>query len=235
MKTVISLDPQASQRAIEAATRTQAQIILESSEFPEATVNGFLISGDDKALLMEVTGRPASGLENSGNVRCVACLYAEQRYHFSTTILGIQRRGQSTLLAIGRPRAIGVIERRRFLRAKPAPSSQIRLAWSQSGADHTYRAPLLNISPDGVACRVEDTVAVLIEKHDPVGTSFDLPGRHQPFHLAATVMNKTPASEGYTILGLQFAQSADAAEQLAALRELLAHPVELKPTVEACV
>jgi hypothetical protein len=231
----MSLDQDASNQVVESATRTHAQVVLESPAFPGITLNGFLISGDDRALLMEITGHPLPSLKHALNAPCIARLYGEKRYEFSTTITDVPRWGRSALLAFARPRAIGLIERRRFLRAKLAPSSQVELVWNHSANSHSHRAPLLNISPDGLACRLDDDAAAAIGKDDPLKATFEIPGRGQPFSFHATVKNKTPASKGCTILGLQFVSTPEAAEQLSALREFLETPANVRPAVEACV
>jgi hypothetical protein len=235
MKVVIPLDQEASNQAIESGARTQAQIVLESPAFPSVTINGFLISGDDKALLMEITGHPLPSLEGVINIQCTAHLYGERRYEFATMITDIPRWGSSALLAFARPRVIGLVERRRFIRAKLAPSSQVLLAWSHAGISHAHRAPLLNISADGLACRLDDDTAAAIGKNDLLDATFQLGHDGDTFNLRAAVKNKTPASKGFTIFGLQFVSTPAVFGQLAALRDLLATPGNKTPTMEACV
>jgi hypothetical protein len=235
MKAVISLDQESSDHAIETATRTQAQVVLESPAFPSTTINGFLVSGDDKALLMEITGHPLPSIDGIVNAPWVATIYGEQRYTFSTRITDIPRWGRSGHLAFARPGVVGLIERRRFIRAKLAPSSQVRLVWHQSGIPHSHRASLLNISPDGLACRMDDDAAAAIGEDNPLEATFDIPGHGEPFVLQATIKNKTPASKGCTILGLQFVCTSEVADQLAVLKELLESPTNSRPRVEACI
>ena len=235
MKAVIPLDQETSNQAIEAAARTQAQIILESPAFPSVTINGFLISGDDKALLMEITGRPMPSLEGVINTHCTARLYGERRYEFPTMITDVPRWGRSALLAFARPKVLGLVERRQFLRAKLAPSSQVQLAWRHAGVSHSHRAPLLNISPDGLACRLENDIAAAIGTDDLLDTALQIGPHGERSSFQAAVKNKTPASKGFTVFGLQFVSTPEVAEQLAALRELLETPVNKTPTLETCL
>jgi hypothetical protein len=235
MKAVIPLDQEASNQAIEAAARTQAQIVLESLAFPSVTINGFLISGDDKALLMEITGHPMPSLEGVINAPCTARLYGERRYEFPTMITDVPRWGRSALVAFVRPRLIGLVERRRFIRARLSPSSQVQLAWRHSGVAHSHSAPLLNISPGGLACRLDGAIAATIGKNDLLDLTFEIGGQGECFSFQAAVKNKTPASEGFTILGLQFVPAPEAVEKLVALRELLETPAKKVPTLETCV
>ena len=82
---------------------------------------------------------------------------------------------------------------------------------------------------------MDDDAAAAIGKDDPLEATFEMPGCGEPFVLQATIKNKTPASKGCTILGLQFVSTAEAAGQLTALKELLENPTNSRPTVEACI
>ena len=59
MASAIKLSRDASTQTLDSAIRSQSPIVLESTAFPNVTINGFLISGNETTLLMEVTGRPA--------------------------------------------------------------------------------------------------------------------------------------------------------------------------------
>jgi hypothetical protein len=233
MRTVITLDAEASRQAIEAAIRTHAPVILESASFPEATVNGFLTSGDEKVLLVEVTGRPSVSFDLMVDAHCSARLYGERRYQFASTIFDVPHEGRSSSLVLARPRVIGLVERRRFPRASLAPSSEVTLGWPPKGSRHRHAAALLNISPDGLACRVEESVSSTVEQGDRIRTSFQLPNVEHTFCLDASIMNKTPASQGWTILGLQFVQAPAAADQLLRLRDAIEDPAAFKAAMEA--
>jgi hypothetical protein len=224
MTTSVKLDPESSREALDQAIRTQTQLVLESSAFQNTTINGFLISGDDTALLMEVTGQPTVPLDGLLNVRCEGRLYGERRYEFSTTVQAVPTWGNSRCLALSRPRTIGLFERRRFLRAKLAPSTRVRVEWHRDGVDHHYVAAMLNISPEGLACRVGNDVAHAFECGGTLRLEFSLPPRNKTMRLCGTVSNKTPASEGYTILGLHFEFRPEDADTAATLRELLGVP-----------
>jgi c-di-GMP-binding flagellar brake protein YcgR len=224
MNESITLDAPASQNALEWAIRTQAQVVLESAVLPNTTVNGSLISGDEQALLMEITGRPARDPNVLVDAAAQVQIYSDRRYSFATTITAAPHWGDTRGLAIDRPPILTVIDRRRFVRARLAPSSLVKVGWRHAGADHRRVATLLNISQDGLACRVEDPAALAIEVGDPLRAEFSLPGQHATFRLTATASNVTPAGGGATILGLQFTRSVETAKQLKVLRASLQHP-----------
>ncbi len=229
------LDRDASQRVIETATRTQSQVVLSGEAFIGTTINGFLISGDEATLLFEVTGHLPLPIESLIGVACEAQIFSEQRYAFPTTIDGAPRWGKSRALAISRPGVIAMIERRRFLRAKLAPSSRVNLEWQHGGVIHRHLAVMLNVSSDGIACRVDELSTKAIEAGNTLNVAFDLPGKGEPFHFEATVMNKIPGSDGCTIIGVQYVKSPDVSDQLDALREALNESSDVKPKAEAFV
>jgi hypothetical protein len=217
----ITLNADESQRSLESAIRTQAQVVLESSVIPHATINGCLISGDERALLMEITGRPARDPSALVNAIAHVQLYSDRRYGFSTTVTAVPQWGQTRALALDRPAVMTVIDRRRFVRARLAPSSHLKLEWRHATVDHRCIATLLNISTDGIACRVEGPAAPPIEVGDTMRTWFTMPGQDLAFDLSAAVSNVTPASGGSTILGLQFDRSTKTCSQIDRLRESL--------------
>ncbi len=229
------LDRDASQRVIETATRTQSQVVLSGEAFIGTTINGFLVSGDEATLLFEVTGHLPIPIDSLIGVPCEAQIFSEQRYAFPTTIDGAPRWGKSRALAISRPEVIAMIERRRFLRAQLAQSSRVDLEWPHGGVIHRHLAVMLNVSADGIACRVDELSAKAIEKGCTLTVSFDLPGSGESFHLQATVMNKIPGSDEYSIIGLQFARTPDIADQVDALRKALNESPEAQTQAEACV
>lgn len=232
MKTAVKLDHRNTQTVLDAAVRTQGQVVLESAAWGNITVNGFLISADDKALLMEVTGKPALKVNSLVGVKCGGQIYCDQRYLFNTSITAAPEWGKTRCLALARPDEISVLDRRRFARANLAPSSQVRLEWTRDGLARRYTAPLLNISPDGLSCRLDGAVAESIEIGDIVLTRFHLPGQEREFRLEVKILNITRAAEGRSIVGVQFSASQRYFETLSLLRRVLGgrntQPAELE-------
>ena len=232
MKTAVKLDARKTQEVLDAAVRTQGQIVLESAAWGNITVNGFLISADEKALLMEVTGKPALKVTSLVGVKCGGQIYCDQRYLLSTTVTAAPKWGDTCCLALARPDQVSVLDRRRFVRAKLAPSSQVRLEWTSDRLAHRYMAALLNISPDGLSCRLDGEVSESIELGDLLVARFNLPGQARQFVLEGKVLNLTGAAEGRTIVGVQFCPSQRYAEALDILRQVLGgrtvRPAELE-------
>ena len=232
MKTAVKLDAKTTQEVLEAVVRTQGQIVLECAAWGNITINGFLISSDDKALLMEVTGKPALKVTSLVGVKCGGQIYCDQRYLLNTKITAAPEWGDTRCLALSRPEFVSVLDRRRFARAQLAPSSQVKLEWTCDGLARRSVAALLNISPDGLSCRMDGVAADSIDLGDTVTARFNLPGQAREFLLEAKVLNLTSTGEGRTILGVQFARSQRFAPALATLRQTLcgrtAQPAELE-------
>ncbi len=232
MKQKHALDADASSRTLEGAIRTQSQVVLEFPAYPNQSVNGFLISGDQKAILLEITGRPSLNPADLVNATCHVRLYSDQRYEFASEVTAAPQWGETRSLALTRPATLNVLERRRFVRAKLAPSSKVTLEWMTNGESHRHTASLLNISADGLACRIEDAVAGALEGAASLRARFDLPGGARTFRLTADVSNRTPASGEHTILGLQFRRTPDQAPQLEALKESLGRYTDVNREAE---
>ncbi len=230
MKAKATLDGQTAGQVIESAVRTQAQLVIESASLSHGALNGFLISGDDKALLMEITGRPAHDSTRLVGVACQVQLFSDQRYCFASTITAAPHWGETRSLAIARPAVLTVLDRRRFVRAHLAPSSKVTIQWQGGGSSHRQVATLLNICSDGLACRLGDSAADAFCAGENLQASFELPFGTFTFDMPVAVSNKTPASKGFTIVGMQFVRTSNSAKQLGELREALAEsertPVE---------
>lgn len=232
MKAKITLDYESSYRAVETAVRTQAQVVLNFPAFPEHTLNGFLISGDQSALLMELTGKPTLNISDLLNTSCQVRIYSDQRYFFSAEIKGTPQWGDTRSIALSRPMALTVLDRRRFIRAQLAPSTRVSVEWTASDGFHRHSATLLNVSHDGMALRMDDDGAAAIRAEEQLVAVFEMPGQSKPFHLHATMANKTPATGGHSIVGLQFTRSPDQAAQLEALKQVLVHHGEVTDELE---
>lgn len=231
----VPLRRDASACALEAAIRTQAQIVVECPCLAGVTLNGFLVSGDEQALLVELTGRPSCDLATFVDRNCRVQIYADERYAAESRISGIPTWGTTRGLALERPAVLTVCDRRRSRRARLAPSSQVELEWQAAGKRHVHRATLLNISPEGLACRLEDIAATFIEPGRQIGLRFELPPQGRAFHLHAMITNKTPASVDHSILGMQFLRRPDDAVDLEALRILLNRTQESEHRSEVLV
>jgi len=103
-----------------------------------------------------------------------------------------------------------VAERRRFWRAALAESTRVELKPTTNDKPLSIQSDLLNISPDGIACRVagSDIDALLIG--EPVELSFTLSGTARACALTGVICNKTPTGSGENVIvGMQFVMRPD--------------------------
>ncbi len=232
MNWVTKIEPEKAREVLEQAIRTQAQVVLEIAAVQGATVNGFIVSGDDHTLLMEVTGRPSLAPTQLVEASCEARLYMEKRYSFPARIQLARKLGETVSLALSRPTVLGLVERRRFQRARLAPSSRVTLQWDQGGVAQRHIAVLLNVSVDGLACRLESGAVATLESQSVVRVQFALPGSDHRFDLPATICNRTAASAGHTVIGLHLQPGSEQAADVAELERLLKNPRPARESVE---
>ncbi len=113
-------------------------------------------------------------------------------------------------------------ERRRSRRRRLQKPSEVRLhglgdelGWHCAGA-------LLNVSNDGIACRIANKDAGALCIGQTIQAVFGL-GSSRTFELTARITNTTPAgTAGHRVLGLEFVEDAKSKAAQAALREAIA-------------
>lgn len=218
MRSTTKLSHEETMRTLAEAVGARSEIAIEPEATNDVTISGRLLSLDAEAMLIELTGQPPMALEKLVDSRCVGVIYHDRKYTVSTEITGVMQWGSSKALSLSRPQWLGVSNRRRFLRSKLAPSSTVSLEWKDSGTSHKQSVNLLNISADGMACRVSDSIAGLIDRRHRLQVSFELPDSGRTISLPAQITNKTPASEGCSILGFQFVTSTQDAASIRDLR-----------------
>lgn len=204
MRNLMKLGPEETSQTLKEAANARSEIVIEPESVEGATINGRIISCDKQVMLIEVTGRLPVPADKITGQRCGGFVYHDRKYTFASEIVDLPNWGETQAISIARPQWLGIPNRRRFLRSKLAPSSTVQLEWKDNGVSHRQSVNLLNISADGMACRVNDSVAGLIDRRHQLNVSFDLPDGERSISLSARVTNKTPASEGCSIIGLQF-------------------------------
>jgi len=98
------------------------------------------------------------------------------------------------------------VDRRRAARRNLHPSATVKLAlWPESRDEHAFMGALLNLSPMGLACRVEESWNDALAKNVPVQATFQVRPGAQRFEVVGRVVSSTPGAEpGYSIIGIEF-------------------------------
>jgi c-di-GMP-binding flagellar brake protein YcgR len=219
---VIDLDERESQTVVEAAAQGRAAIeIRPKSTVEREPIGGRLLESRADSLFLSVAEWSEAALPRS--IYCdVGLLLNGQQYLFSTSVLDVLDSMEGRRLEVTRPRVLQVLQRRRFVRADLAESAAVRVGPADAGRAPLCKGVLLNISCDGLACRMDCGDAKRFALNDVVRLSFSLRGGTEHFHGIAAVKNLTEGgTEGTVILGLQFDKSPAWAEQAARLRESL--------------
>ncbi len=223
MQYAIDISERQSRRVLEQGVRMQSQLLIEPVGIPERTILGFIASGDSDVLVAELTGPPHPWLRELVGRNAGVQLFQEERYLFNSKILGGPTWHEGEQITLQSPRVLQVMQRRRFWRAKLAPSSMVNLHWNtNSRALHT-NGPLLNVSSEGLACKLDAGAAQSIGIGGRVRAEFKIPQSSSIFRFEAVIRNCSPASDESWILGMEFLTDGDEAQSAAQqrLRDLL--------------
>ncbi len=117
-----------------------------------------------------------------------------ERFSFSTTVVSVE----GTLIVLRRPTALGARQRRRFWRADVRESGVVELA----RPDGLLRGAgdLLNVSPAGMACLLDDAVAGCFSVGERVVLGFGF-GDDEWWRVEAELRAKTVASDPRRVVG----------------------------------
>jgi hypothetical protein len=246
MRYAVTIPEKQTRELLRQAVRAHAQVLIEPTGEPERAIRGFLTSGDQEVLLIELSVRDAEGVGEMLGRCCDVQVFLGDRYLFHTRIVRGPQWHNGSQIALQTPQTLHACQRRRFWRAALASSSTVELTWStevSAGKQgrpvatagrpdrRTTRAALLNLSCAGLACKVDAEPAGSLPKGTPLSVTFVLPDSPQPFQFEAEVCNVTPATDGRCLVGVQFHVSAGSAEATRMRRRL--QDTLYRPSVEA--
>ena len=155
MQYAIEISERQSRRVLELAVRMQSQLLIEPVGIPERTVLGFVASGDPDVLVAELTGPAHPWLRELVGRNAGVQLFQDERYLFNSKILSGPTWHEGEQVTLESPGIVQVMQRRRFWRAKLAPSSPVSLRWTSNGRSLHTNGPLLNVSSEGLACKLD--------------------------------------------------------------------------------
>jgi len=223
MQYAIDISERQSRRVLEQGVRMQSQLLIEPVGIPERTVLGFIASGDVDVIIAELTGPPHPWLRELVGRNAGVQLFQEERYLFNSKIISGPTWHEGEQVTLQSPRVLQVMQRRRFWRAKLAPSSFVGLCWTSAGRRLHTNGPLLNVSSEGLACKLDAGAAQSIGVGGRVQAEFKIPQSPGTFQFDAVIRNCSPASDESWILGMEFLAEGDEEQTLAQqrLRDLL--------------
>jgi hypothetical protein len=219
---VVEIAPDSTVRVIEQAVRKNHPLKLEFSNhrdlddlagrFTEARRDALIVTVED--IRPDAAWRSAccEGSFSLGGVE----------YLFSSSVLDFSEPDRGAKIEIVRPETLHTWQRRRFMRATVADSSYVTLCAPGDFRQPLFEGKMLNVSEDGLACRVERASVDRYAIGERLGAQFALGATARPHRLNAVIKSKTPGgTEGTIILGIQFDTSAGADEERAGLAEAL--------------
>jgi len=207
MRFLFDLGLSQSNRVIEQAVRCRAKITLEPRSWPDHEALPVVVLGSDERLLrVETVAEHDLPLESLVGVHLDAQMTLGQTlYLFDSHLAEIDYDRTKAVLLLDRPKTLQVTQRRRFQRKALRPTCQVRLDPKPGGNGGPVSGELLNLSPDGMACRLVEEAAEPIPVGQRLHVAFCLQDAEPGFEFDAVLTNKSHAgSEGNFILGLAF-------------------------------
>ena len=173
---------------------------------------GLKVKNDPGVLLDNLIGVYAEGHIQMGDCR----------YLFSTHVIDVIPGDGYGTMVLARPLAVMVLQRRRFWRTRHAESSDIEIVYDTGTSRETLIGALCNISPGGLAVRLNTPQADGLLIGETIKTQFELPRLDHLFKFDAVLCNKTPGgSKESVIIGLQFTNLERCERPLMLLRSYL--------------
>jgi len=218
----VDLSEQATIRLLEVSKRRGASIRLEvkSAEI-ERVLHGRVVGTSQQGLMVQLDQESEEPVLPS--TCCDAALrYEGQDYMFASHLLAWDVDGDRVVLEVASPDVVCTWQRRRFVRATLADSARVYFSRPDEFEAILFDGAMLNVSPDGMACRVDVVDAGRQAVGEPLGVGFVLRPGQDVIALNATVKSKTPGgTPGTIILGVQFVKVDTHCGQHARLVEVL--------------
>lgn len=222
------LDSTASAAVIEQAVELRTTVrIFADSDLSVVLMEGALTNVTDEHLWVSVTRKNTS----SQAVNVLAMLQAEftlgkVSFVFDVTGLDEVPDCDDQSVQIPKPATVAVTERRRSRRRRLHDATDLMLTPIGCGSCEPIRAALLNVSPDGLACRVPETAFESIASDGLITASFALSARGPLIELIGRTVSRTEAgTSGHLVIGLEF-EKARQTKQRSLLRQALQDSVE---------
>lgn len=190
-------------RLLEAAIRCNARVQLLPTGEGDAPLSGQFVSADDQVLAV-VLDRPHAATGRLLGRYVQVHVTADPDFVFSTDVIDDGAAQEPRQIVLRQPASLELQQRRRLWRARLAPSSAVELTWTENRRRCNSAATLLNLSCDGMACRLAPGARHELPVGRMIEVQFALPSAEQRFRLRAVVRNAHALEDGCTLLGMQF-------------------------------
>ncbi len=223
-----AMSPGQTDAILNLAIDARATVEIGWSERIGDALAGTLAGGDDRSLhitipeIEELRTNAFEPLELE-----VTMMVAGGRYLFATRPLDPPPLSSCEVLLVARPTTLTVLERRRSRRRNLREPSTVVLHLPDERDAWQCAASILNVSADGLACRVENADAERIPVGRNVVTDFQVSVVDERFQMTGRVVNSTRAgTPGHVVLGVEFLTEEASHAQRTRLREALVGPMD---------
>lgn len=222
---VRDLDGETSADVLAKAIEQRARVYLRSCGDGSAAVCSATVVGEDHShLALELCHIEPSAREIlTTSVLQVSMEVDGVRYVFQTRCANQPSRPGSAVIHIFKPPTIARAERRRSPRRRLRRPTKVALR--DTGVDSRPEATacdgsLLNVSTEGLACRMREKEAATLRIGQDLRVTFDLGAPSSAFDLKARVINITQGgTPDHLVLGLEFIVDQSVAADRRRLRE----------------
>ncbi|MFQ5413632.1 MAG: PilZ domain-containing protein [Phycisphaerae bacterium] len=203
-----SLSPEASARIVALAVARRATVNLchcDDGVCCGDPVRGAIVAGTDKSLTIRLE-QDMPPIDSTVEITMVV---EAREYRFTAPRAERVAGGPPCDVRVPRPTSVAIIDRRRAARRRLAEPAAVTLTGRAGGSPWTCTGALLNLSADGLACRLRERDTHPIAVGDTVAVSFAVGRQHEVFDLTGKVNNITPAgTTAHVVVGMEFMKNA---------------------------
>ncbi len=218
----VELNDRDSARLLTAAERRRAGVGISPPRCG-TTVSGLVTRVTDRTV--DVAARDIEPLDQAHDQSAPCTVTVQlpgQSFWFDTTVIQLDRSTTPAQITLRRPVCVTTHQRRRFWRAPVRQSSTVLISTDQNSP--ICRGTMLNVSPDGLACRTGRDDVEQYAVDDRLTVRFTIEGDDDPYELPVQMKSITPASgPDQVILRFQFIFPSLAPEIRARLKRTIGH------------
>jgi len=202
------LSPPQSRRVLQQAIHYRTELIIEPRGWPLGeTLTGVLCGDQEDLLIVEIAAPDEHRLLDGlvGMHLDVQMQLGQTQYVCDTHVVDMDSSDAGVVLFLARPPVLHLTQRRRFCRVTFRQRCQVHLERPDDPCPKPITGELLNLSVDGLACRVDQLRAGSLKIGDRLHVAFQPAQAELGFLFEAILRNKTEAGTlGRLILGVQF-------------------------------
>ncbi len=213
----------------DAAARQANLTIRVHAKTPPPEMPGCLVACDESAMVARLSGDTTSCPFTATSLFSVVLWVDGVQYTFETTNAGGHRscddeQVEAHVLRLTIPSRIDIMERRRASRRLLQEPSWVHLRpTDDSAGDHSYPAVMMNVSPHGLACRLDTSQAEGLSVGVNLMTTFSIEPSDPPFVFPARIVSITSGgTPGQAVVGIELIDDGSSHAQEEALVAALA-------------